>query len=112
MTLKTVNHREKLIKKNCRNCGHIIYYADDTNYVAIGQTRYIIERNIEEKLMKIKIHLNANRLTINLKKITILETMVKQKRCKIGGSPSSLEVVTIEGGEYSSSWEQLQVTWC
>ena len=72
-------------------------YADDVTYVAVSKSREHNQTKVRENLDRIKTHLNANKLMINMGKTSRHETMLKQKRCKIGGSPPILNVVDDEG---------------
>ena len=82
-------------------------YADDTTYVAISDTREANQRKIWENLEKIAQHLNANKLTINMGKTTLIETMTRQKRWRTGGITPTLEV-NDENGEDKTikPWKQ------
>ena len=86
----------KLFRNNCKKCGQMTCYADDVMFVVTNKNRETTQGNIRRKLTKIKKHLNANELSINMSKTSVLEAMVKQKRCKIGGTPPTIEVVNDE----------------
>ena len=94
---RTINDSEKLFSENCAKCGHINFYADDTTYVTTGNNIDINKTKITENLETLKQHLNANKLSVNMGKTAILETMVMQKHCKIGGAPPTLQVIDDRG---------------
>ena len=80
-----------LFNTDCKDCGTILSYADDTTYVSTSKSRETNQRNITENLYKIQLFLEANNLKINPTKMTLLEIMIHQKRSKARGHPPTLE---------------------
>ena len=80
-TCKDDIHRMSLnlFNDECKNCGAIFGYADDTTYQCTSKLREENQTNIIEALEKIKTFLETNNLNINTSKITLLEIMLQQK---------------------------------
>ena len=91
------NNTDRLFNSDCEDCGHINGYANDTTYVTSSKSRTDNQEKITMKLESIRTHLSANKLVINMGKMTVLETMARQKRCTIGGIPPSLNVIDENG---------------
>ena len=87
----------KLFGSNCRKCGALTCFADDTTYAVATKTRLENQILIDDNLENLKIFLNANSLCINETKTCLVETMNVQKRCKVGGRPPSILVRNKQG---------------
>ena len=94
---KIEDDRKNLFNKSWRKCGLVMCYADDTTYVATDKDRNTIQEKLRNNLEKIRRHLNANKLTINMGKTTLLETMLKQKRCRMDNRTPTLNVTDDRG---------------
>ena len=83
------SHRqnEKLFNSDCKNCGTIFGYADDSTYFCTSKSRETNLENITKNLDKIKEFLDANKLNINPSKTALIEIMLHQKQSKIKGNP-------------------------
>ena len=89
-TGKSHEKSEYLFGKNCLQCGSMVCYADDTTYAFSSKSRSRNQEMIVENMENVKNFLMANKLCINEKKTSILETMNFQKRCKTKGNPPGL----------------------
>ena len=76
---------QNLFGENCNTCGQMNLYADDATLVVTSKCRNENQTQVRRKLETLKTHLNSNKLTLNMEKTTLLETMLKQKRCKNWG---------------------------
>ena len=83
---------EHLFGRNCQICGAITSYADDSTYAVSSKTRMENQGKLHENFENIKNFLNINRLSINESKTVLIETMNKQKRCKVKGQAPTLTV--------------------
>ena len=90
--------RRTLLSKNCRQCGTLTQYADDSMYVTGSRNRQDNQNNIRRSLHELTLYLNDNQLTLNLLKTSLTEIMIKQKRGRTRGQPPSL-LVSGENGE-------------
>ena len=89
--------KNRLFTENCKSCGSVPSYADDSSFVVTTKTRYLAQEKISSNIKKIKDFLDANTLSINLGKTEILEVMVRQKRVTIGGIAPQLTVTKPDG---------------
>ena len=89
--------RNKLFNDNCSKCGLIPMYADDATLLVIANDRFTAQETINSKIPKIKEYMDANALTINLRKAEILEIMVRQKRVHLTSAPPQLTVNNPDG---------------
>ena len=96
---QNIEHRDnsKLFGPECSQCGTFPIYADDATYVCTSNSRTLNQDRITEKLDKIQKYLSANKLAINLKKTSITEFMIPQKRGRITGK--SPELLIVDKGE-------------
>ena len=85
----------ELFGKNCRRCGIIACFADDTTFATARKTRGENETETKEKLDKISKFLVCNKLTVNQGKTKMLESMVRQRRCKNTENPPQLTIEKI-----------------
>ena len=67
-------------------------YADDSTFTTSAPDRKTNQETIKVNMENMKIFLIANKLCINESKSGIIESMIKQKRCKAKGQPPSLQV--------------------
>ena len=81
-----------LFSKNCKRCGTMIIYADDSTYVTSARTHEENQIRLAESLEDIKVYLNTNKLCINESKMCLIESMNCQKRSKTQGDPPFLLV--------------------
>ena len=70
---------EKLFNNNCNKCGVTPCYAGDATVIAMSNSRDENQRKVEENLRKMGRFVNNNRLTMNMAKTTLVESMIKQK---------------------------------
>ena len=91
------NPSKELFSLNCKKCGSLPSYADDTTFVTSSRSRNVNQSRISEILRKITIVLNANRLTVNEGKTIICKMMLKQKCTRMKENPPSLTVNTTDG---------------
>ena len=89
---------EYLFNVNCRYCGGLPCYADDAVYYVSSKSREWNQDRIKVILDRLTVFLNANYLTVNKSKTVLQEFMLKQKRCKINGSPPQLTTF-LENGD-------------
>ena len=89
--------RQNLFGRQCRECGILTSYADDSTYTCSSRIRQRNQVNIERALEEIQKYLTDNKLFLNLPKTQIMEIMTHQKRGKTNGLPPSLEVTTDTG---------------
>ena len=96
-----ISHNETttLFGRQCRKCGILSVYADDTMYVASSKTRAENQLKILRNLDEIKCFLNDNQLTINSKKTSLTEYMVHQKKAKTKGDQPRLQIPLEPGKE-------------
>ena len=87
----------KLFGQNCKKCGTLTCFADDTTYAVAAKTRAENQGLIDENLENLKVFLNTNSLCINESKTCLVETMNHQKRCKTAGRPPSVTVHNEDG---------------
>ena len=90
-------NKDDLFGSDCRECGRITTYSDDSTYVTQKKTRTENQENLDIGLEKISVFLTANGLHINQTKTTVTEHMVKQKRSKINGQPPILRTTGRNG---------------
>ena len=81
---------EELFSGDCEVCGNISLYADDVVYTTSSKHRENNQDRLRTVLNRIQTYLNNNYMTINLTKTILWELMMKQKECKIKGSPPTL----------------------
>ena len=102
--------KTNLFSDNCKKCGTIPTYADDATYIVTTSSRFEAQMKITENVDKIKKFLVANQLTINLGKTEILETMTRQKRVRLEGTPPQLTVLKPDNTLKSNKIIQLHQT--
>ena len=86
---------QKLFTNNCKLCGQMPMYANDSTVIISTKTRFQSQERITELITKIKSFLDAKSLSMNLGKTEIVETMVRQKRvCTRGLPPPALSIQT------------------
>ena len=87
-----VEHRDRrqLFGTNCRECGFLTLYADDSILVTGSRRRDQNQENIKRCLDEIQDYLNDNKLVLNLPKTSLTEIMITQKRVKTTGVPPTL----------------------
>ena len=88
---------ELLFPPNCPSCPMMPSFADDATVITIGKSRPKNQQELTENLKIIKHFLNVNNLTMNESKTTVVESMVPQKRGKIGGQKPYLDTVGLDG---------------
>ena len=81
-----------LFGNNCKICGTIPSYADDSTVVFSSNARQTNQEKLKTHLEKINQHLNNNGLAMNRAKTTINEIMITQKRIRTRGEPPTLVV--------------------
>ena len=86
-----------LFGQNCKKCGCVTCYADDTLYTVASKSRQWNQDRLESILARFSDFLSANKLIINKSKTTMQEMMLAQKKCKIKGDPPHLDVSTDKG---------------
>ena len=86
-----------LFTENCKSCGQMPTYADDSTVVITTKTRFAAQERIIVVINKVKNFLAANSLSLNLGKSEIVETMVRQKRVRMHGLPPQLSVSKPDG---------------
>ena len=82
----------ELFTKDCKKCGYLPVFADDAQYMITNTRRRLNQDRIEEVFTKLKNYFEDNGLQINATKTSITEHMTRQKRTKIGGTPTDLTV--------------------
>ena len=85
-------HRDKLFGRQCKDCGKMFIYADDSTYVVSSKKRETNQLHLRRSLDEIKMFLGDNQLVINQPKTSLTETMVSQKKTKTKGEPPWLTV--------------------
>ena len=90
-------NEQKLFTDNCKSCGILPTYADDSTFVITTNNRFETQDKIVSMIEKIKTFLDSNSLAINLGKTEIVEIMVRQKRVRIRGPPPQLSVTKPDG---------------
>ena len=80
----------RLFGIQCRVCGSLTAYADDSTYVVGNRSRAQNQIKLRRNLDEIKLYLNDNQLAINLTKTSLTELMIRQKKCKVPGNSPSL----------------------
>ena len=86
------NNTQYLFDENCPQCGITTCFADDSTLVISRKTRPENQECITKKLTTMTNFLNANKLTVNLPKTVLVESMTHQKRPRIKGEQPSLKV--------------------
>ena len=86
-----------LFGTQCRECGVLTQYADDSTYTVSSRIRRENQNNINRTLEALKLYLNDNRLELNLPKTSITEIMIQQKWGKMAGNPPEM-IVKDENG--------------
>ena len=89
---------DKLFGEQCRDCGVLTIYADDSTYSISNRDRNRNQMKLTENLKLMEMFLEDNKLVLNIGKTAITEFMIKQKRGRTGGQPPSL-IVKNEKGE-------------
>ena len=89
--------KSDLFDDNCVTCGQLPTYADDSTVVISSDTRFDAQEKIVTIIDRVKIFLAANTLSLNLGKMEIVETMVRQKRVRQVGAPPQLSVLKPDG---------------
>ena len=84
---------DNLFGRNCSKCGAVICYADDATFTTSSNNKVENQVKINENLENMKLYLYANKLCVNEDKTSMLESMNKQRRCKVKGPPPSLQVL-------------------
>ena len=90
-------NRSKILAENCKDCGSVTVFADDAIYVNSDRSRERNQTKMETTMNKLKNYLINSRMSINTLKTIIWEFLLKQKFCKIKGSPPSLMTTTDKG---------------
>ena len=96
---------DELFGDECRKCGNITNYADDSTFHIASKHRETIQETLDNKIKQIESFLTTNRLTMNISKTTLMEIMLKQKRSRLKGDPPTLKVRT--GNRTVSSQEEV-----
>ena len=91
------NMSDELFNNNCKKCGCLPTYDDDSVYIVANSSRIWNQQRLEEILERLTKFLNNNRLCINKSKTVLQEFMLKQKRCKVKGEPLNLLTLTDKG---------------
>ena len=96
---KNLIHKERkeLFGRQCRDCGHLILYADDATFSIGNRNRGKNQLSLRRNLDEMNLYLSDNQLALNLSKTSLTETMVAQKKGKTSGHPPSLLVDTDTG---------------
>ena len=94
---KVHENKEKLFTDNCKSCGALPTYADDSTFVITTSNRFKTQDKIVKMIEKIKTFLDSNSLAINLGKTEIVEIMVRQKCVRITGPPPQISVTKPDG---------------
>ena len=89
----------RLFDKQCNECGCIEQYADDTTYIISSKIRNHNQQKLEDNLARIQEFLTTNYLTVNTKKTKLTETMIKQKRGRMAGTPPELKITLEDNTE-------------
>ena len=84
-TNATHSNHNKLFGGNCEDCGAIIVFADDGEYIVGSNDRHQNQDMIETTFDKIVDYLNANGLAVNQSKTGLTEYMTRQKRVRTAG---------------------------
>ena len=82
----------ELFTKDCKKCGYLPVFADDAQFLITNSRRRLNQDRIEEIFTKLKNYFEDNGLQINPTKTSISEHMTRQKRTKLGGTPTDLTV--------------------
>ena len=84
------NELDCLFGRNCKSFGSLTYYVDDSTFTTSSTSRETNQSKIHESLGNMKIYLSYNKLCINEDKMSLLESMNRQHRCKTKGNPPYL----------------------
>ena len=82
----------KLFTDDCKSCGTLLVYADDSQFLTTNSRRLRNQDKLEEVFTILKNFFNDCGLQLNETKTSITEHMTHQKRSKIGGLPPDLTV--------------------
>ena len=86
-----------LFGKQCRKCGTITVYADDSTYCISSKSREFNQEKIRRILDRMNGFLRENELVLNQSKTTIVECMLSQRRIRNPGPPPKLSVIDDQG---------------
>ena len=84
--------RTKLFGRQCRKCGILISYTDDSTFTIGNRNRKDNEECMKRALKQIQEYLTDNKLFLNQPKTQLTEIMIQQKRTKTDGRPPTLTV--------------------
>ena len=93
----TRNDESELFTTNCKTCGQMPTYADDSTVVITTVNRFTAQERVNTIIDRVKVFLAANSLSLNLGKSEIVEVMVRQKRARLLGFPPQLSVIKPDG---------------
>ena len=88
-----VNNNEELFSTRCLKCGEVPAYTDNATVIAASSSRPVNQMKIEDNLMKMENFLSDNQLSMNKSKMTIVESMVKQKCWWMTGSLPKIKTI-------------------
>ena len=88
----------RLFSENCKECGNVTIFADDAVYVNSNKSRENNQIILQTTMDRLREHLINSRMAINTSKTIIWELMLKQKLCKLRGSPPTLRT-TMDNGD-------------
>ena len=80
-------NNDELFGTPCNTCGELILYADDATYHVANTQRQDNQRKLSSNILNIQQYLNNNDLSMNIGKTTVLECMVRQRKCHNPGDP-------------------------
>ena len=83
------NDESELFTENCVTCGQMPTYADDSTVMITTKNRFVTQERIIVIINRVKNFLASNSLSLNLGKSEIVETMVRQKRVRLQGLPTT-----------------------
>ena len=80
-TCKDDNHKTtvNLFNSDCKECGTIYGYADNSTYLRTGKNRDKLQIYMSSTLQRIEQFLSSNELSINTSKTILIEIMLHQK---------------------------------
>ena len=70
---------QRLFGRQCRKCGVVSAFADDSMYTVSNKLREANQISILRSIDKLKMYFDNNKLAMNLPKTQLTETMIKQK---------------------------------
>ena len=101
--------KDDLFSENCRRCGLMICYADDSTLVTARNNSIENIDMMRNKLIEVTKFLQSNKLSINQGKSMTQNFMVNQKRARVQPDPPVLRVQTVDGEKQICNQEHVRL---